>query len=93
MLEKILRRSVVVRGRPLEVVLDLEGKWRGMVHIYDPALPKSGNRDMLVSGARYHFDEHKISVNAEDDIFTPDVEFAVEAIAVAAVEIRRGLCN
>lgn len=93
MLEKILRRQVMVRGRPLEVMLDLEGKWRGMVHIYDPSLPKAGNRDMLVSGARYLFEEGRISVNAADDIFTKDVEFAVEAIAAAAVEIRRGLAN
>lgn len=93
MLEKVLRRNITVRGRALEVLLDIEGKWRGMVHIFDTALPKSMNQDVLVSGAKYDFNTHVITVDAADDVMTKDLEFAVDAIASAAIALRVALSN
>lgn len=93
MLEKVLRRSIIVRGRALEVMLEVEGTWRGIVHISDTSLPKAQNQDVLVSGAKYKFDEHTIVVDVENDVMIKDLDFIAEALAHAAISLRIALSN
>lgn len=64
-------RSFTVLGKSYTVMLDLEGKWRGMVHVFDDQADKTHNRDVVVSGARFAF-ELGVIVFTVDDVFHTD---------------------
>jgi len=42
---------VQVAGRSFEVMLEMGGKFKGYVHVFDESKDKSQNRDVVVSGA------------------------------------------
>lgn len=76
-----------------EVLLDLDGDWRGMVHVFDTSKPKERNQDVMVSGARWSFETHVITVTVDDIFGDPDASLVAEVLAHASIELRRALLN
>ncbi len=87
---KFLKRAFEVDGVAYEVMLDLDGAWRGMVHVIDHGRPP--HEDVLVSGARYDF--HNFTINASsDDIFETDLNLVARILVAATRALVLGLTN
>lgn len=61
--------------------MEVEGRFAGMVHVYDLGLSKSQNRDILISGAQFR---SGILVVTPDDVFV-EVEGLIEAAERALI--------
>lgn len=80
-------KSFIHEGKPYAVMFETDGKWKGYVHIADGSLRKIGNKDILVSGARW--DGTKI-VASNDDFMEARGR---ELIAPATRALRSALWN
>lgn len=74
-------------GRRFEVMYETSGRWKGFVHIFNKQRSRAGNRDVVVSGAKWNGSS---IVAAEDDIFD---EIGPRLIEPASVALREALSN
>jgi hypothetical protein len=68
-------------ARRFEVMMEVEGRFAGMVHVYDLGMSMGQNRDILISGAQFR---SGILVVTPDDVFV-EVDGLVEAAERALI--------
>lgn len=78
----------LVNGHAYEVLLDRDGEWKGLCHLFDhESLHDPYNSDVLMSGARWNFNDETITLG---DATVYD-GFKQELLGPMAEAIRRAL--